>query len=90
MGAARPHPHRLVLNWVAAIAGLFFFVVHAIYVRYFADQGVRRGGAPARSVPHTRTRPAALAHRESVSLDHGGIHVHAVVYGVPTEAWRPI
>jgi cytochrome b subunit of formate dehydrogenase len=26
------------LIWVAAIAGLFFFVVHAIYVRYFAQE----------------------------------------------------
>src|ERR1035441_9467282 len=26
------------LIWVAAIAGMFFLVVHAIYVRYFASQ----------------------------------------------------
>ena len=33
--------------WVAAIAGLFFFVVHAIYVRYIAQEaGFTSGVSP--------------------------------------------
>lgn len=36
------------LIWVAAIAGLFFFVVHAIYVRYFARAEEFTGGVTPR------------------------------------------
>ncbi len=35
------------LIWVAAIAGLFFLIVHAIYVRYFAEPEEFLGDVPA-------------------------------------------
>src|SRR6202035_1496544 len=34
------------LMWVAALAGLLFFIVHAIYVRYFAKAEEFAGGVP--------------------------------------------
>jgi cytochrome b subunit of formate dehydrogenase len=53
-----------VLIWVAAIAGLFFFVIHAIYVRYFARSEEFAGEAPvelAAPVPERVPRHSAAA-----------------------------
>ena len=79
------------LIWVALIAGMLFLIVHAIYIRYFAGEkefaaercSGNRGAA-------ARPRPPALAGRAGVSLDHGRLHVHAVVYRVLAEGGRPV
>jgi cytochrome b subunit of formate dehydrogenase len=53
-----------VLIWVAVIAGLSFFVVHAIYVRYFARSEEFAGGASpelAAHIPERVPRHSAVA-----------------------------
>ena len=51
------------LIWVAAIAGLLFFVVHAIYVRYFARAEEFAGGA----APEVAARTPARVPRHSLA-----------------------
>jgi len=52
------------LIWVAAIAGLFFLIVHAIYVRYFAEPEQFAGAVPvelAARVPERVPRHSLVA-----------------------------
>ena len=52
------------LIWVAAIAGLFFLIVHAIYVRYFAEPEQFAGAVPvelAARVPERVPRHSVVA-----------------------------
>ena len=52
-----------LLIWVAAIAGLFFFIVHAIYVRYFAPAEEFSGGV----APELAARVPELIPRHSLA-----------------------
>ena len=75
-----------VLIWVAAIAGLAFLVVHAIFVRYFAQAEEFAGaGPPELAGAVCRSGPQALAGRAPLSLDDGGLDAHAVVHGVSAQ-----
>ncbi len=73
------------LIYVAAIGGLLFLIVHAIYVRYFAKAEAFAGGvAPEVAARVPDAWPQAFTGRASVSLDHGGRHVDAPGYGLPS------
>ena len=80
------------LIWVAAIAGLLFLIVHAIYVRYFAKpEGVR--GRDFRLTVAARVPEQVARHslaRAPVSLDHGAVHVRPAVHRVPAQSGRPV
>ena len=79
------------LIWVALIAGLLFLIVHAIYVRYFAKEKEFAARRFARTRgPVARAHSPALAGRAAVSLDHGGVHVHAAVHRVSAQGGRPV
>jgi hypothetical protein len=79
------------LIWVAVIAGLFFMIVHSLYLivvkppKRFAERKSRseRGS-------DSGARAEALACGAAVSLDHGGVDVHAAVYGVPAQGGHPV
>ena len=79
------------LIWVAVIAGFLFLIVHATYLRYFAKaEGIcEQRFATARGA-HTGARTQTFPDRAAVSLDYGGVHVHAAVYRVSAEGRHPI
>ena len=71
------------LIWVAVIAGLFFMIVHSLYLivvappKRFAE---RKAEAAAAAVPERVPRHSLAA--RLVSLDHGSVDVYAVIYSV--------
>ena len=79
------------LIWVALIAGLLFLVVHAIYIRYFAkEKEFAADTSPEIASPVARTHSQALAGGAAVSLDHGGLDVHAAVHRIPAQGGRSV
>ncbi len=71
------------LTAVAIIAGLFFMIVHALYVGLVAPQKVFAKNE-ARVAPDQipeRVPRHSLAAR--ILLDHGGFHAHAALHGLP-------
>ena len=79
------------LIWVAVIAGLLFFIVHATYLRYFAKP---RQFAPEIPAPVPSEIPAQCAQTfgggAHVPLGHGGLDVDAAVYGFSAQGWRSV
>ena len=79
------------LIWVAVIAGFLFFIVHATLSAIFRQtQGVCEQQIASDRRAHTRARPQTFADRAAVSLDHGGLHVHAAIYRLSPEGGHSV
>ena len=79
------------LIWVAAIAGLLFLIVHAIYVRYFAKPEEFAGSvSPTLAAALPDADSQTLTGGAVVSLDYGSRDVHAALHCFPPEGRRPV
>ena len=79
------------LIWVAALAGLLFLIVHAIYIRYFAKAEEFAGQCSAHTCGcSTGEDSQTLAGGTFVSLGYGSLDVHAAFYCFPPQSRCPV